>query len=99
MCAIIAAYHKVAVMLIPEETTKDYQRDILALKRAYGPDNEDLFYALEYCLQENIVVVPGCRKMWCRGLGNQRYEVIRTHMNEKPVKGPFPELKSGRKKY
>ena len=81
-------------MVIPEETTKDYREDIMASPRAYNEEGQPLYYSMEYCKINNIVVVWMQNKGWCRGVGGKRYEVISTN---KPFDKPFPKFKSGRK--
>ena len=80
-------------MVIPEETTQDYKDDIMRSPLAVDEQGRELYYSLEYCKMNNIVIVWMQNKGWCRGIGGKRYEVIVTG---KPVSKPFPKFKSGR---
>ena len=77
-------------------STSDHRDLILALPIAVHDDGRILYYGLERCKRDKVVVVFDSEsKGWMRGDEGLRYRVMVTHSD---IKGPFPAgspIKSG----
>ena len=71
---------------LPTMVTDKYA--ILDLEQAFHTDGRQLYYGLERCKKENIVIVSDREgKQWVRGDGRLKYRVMMTGTQ---VLGPFP---------
>ena len=62
---------------------------ILDLEQAFHVDGRQLFYGLDRCKRDNIVIVSDKEgKQWVRGEGRMKYRVMMT--GEEKILGPFP---------
>lgn len=75
-------------------STSDHKELILALPIAINDDGRCLYYGLEWCKQNNIVMIfDSDAKGWMRGDNGLRYRVMLTYTD---IKGPFPAGKAGK---